>query len=322
MARKPEPEKAPNHERWLVSYADFITLLFAFFVVMFASSNTDVEKQAEMEKSMQKAFGGLGFSPFISARPVPGISSGAAPGAGSPDIVIGVQSSPNSLLNALPNDDATSGDDEGPDNMGQAPDFNPLPKVPDEFGQGATSEPDPTPTPAGQGNQGAGAEGSPELRKMYSELESALQQELKLGKIEMRQERRGVVISLSEAGFFDSGSAVLKASSLKTIDQIARKLLAVGRNNVAIRIEGHTDDVRLSPGSKFRSNLELSTARANSVIHRLIRAHSFPPRALIASGYGEWRPIADNSTPEGRARNRRVDIVILNDEFAGLEARN
>ena len=160
------------------------------------------------------------------------------------------------------------------------------------------------------------------LNELYIELGDALKDELISNSIAMRLEKRGIVISLGEAGFFPSGSAILKTGSFRVIDNIAVKLQGLKDKDVSIRIEGHTDSVPLipRPRARFQSNRELSMFRASRVLERFEKRHGFSPQSLIASGYGASRPIASNATEEGRARNRRVDIVILSNEFSWLES--
>ncbi len=298
MARKPEPEKAANHERWLVSYADFITLLFAFFVVMFATANSDEAKRKQASQGMQAAFSSFGVF-FSGTGSTPILSEGDTPNAGDPGagiiVIEGISSTESGG-----NDGNKDGDDES-------------------GGSGVEDENiwDEWETPnQGDNNTAVESEGDPALREIFTELQTILQDELKNSRIEMRQEKRGIVISLGEAGFFDSGSANLKPDSLEVIDQIAVKLRKLlNTNGIAVRIEGHTDNVPLisSRNNKIRDNWELSIFRAKSVLDRLKNRHGFPANSLVFSGYGEHRPIASNATAEGRARNRRVDIVVLNE---------
>jgi chemotaxis protein MotB len=126
-------------------------------------------------------------------------------------------------------------------------------------------------------------------------------------KTKMRQTERGLIVSLSEAGFFAPGEAAVGAEAETVIGALAESL----RDSQAqVRVEGHTDSVPIST-SRYPSNWELSTARASSVLIRLTE-RGIAPERLSAAGYGGFQPVADNSTPEGRAQNRRVDIVILN----------
>ena len=128
----------------------------------------------------------------------------------------------------------------------------------------------------------------------------------------MHRETEGLVVSLREFGFFDSGSAGIKPESLPALDRIA-SILSI--RTCKLRIEGHTDNVPIHT-AQMASNWELSTARATAVIRVLIIGHRFAPERLSAAGYAEFHPVASNLTPQGRAQNRRVDIVILSSEVA------
>lgn len=126
-------------------------------------------------------------------------------------------------------------------------------------------------------------------------------------KTKTRQTKVGLVVSLSEAGFFAPGEAAINPEADAVITILAESLQ---NTNAQIRIEGHTDSTPIY-NTRYPSNWELSTARASSVLARLIE-RGITPERLSAAGYGGFQPIADNSTPEGRAQNRRVDVVILN----------
>lgn len=138
------------------------------------------------------------------------------------------------------------------------------------------------------------------------------------GKVGVEITRRGVVVSLKEAGFFDSGSARLKKESVETLATIAG---ALNQYANMFRIEGHTDNVPMR-SAEFRSNWELSTIRATTVVHFLAETAGFDPGSLSAVGYGEYRPISGNESQDSRAKNRRVDIVLLAAEAEGGEAKS
>ncbi len=137
-----------------------------------------------------------------------------------------------------------------------------------------------------------------------------------LDRVRLTQDRRGLVISLSEAGSFDLGAATMKDSSLRVPDAIAESVLPLPN-----RIEGHTDNTPIHT-DQFPSNWELSTARATQVIAYLTSRFPFPASRLSAAGYGEHRPVAKNATAEGRALNRRVDLVVLSEASERQEPRS
>jgi len=127
----------------------------------------------------------------------------------------------------------------------------------------------------------------------------------------LHRETEGLVISLREFGFFDSGSAAIRHSALPALDRIA-SILAV--RTCRVRIEGHTDNVPIHT-AEMASNWELSTARSTELVRLLIVRYGFSPARLSAAGYAEYHPIASNATPQGRAQNRRVDLVILSEHI-------
>jgi chemotaxis protein MotB len=159
--------------------------------------------------------------------------------------------------------------------------------------------------------------GEKELGRLKKTVEELLKPAVLKGIIRTHIEPRGLIISLGEGGFFDSGSADIKLDGKSLLDTIALSLAPVGNQ---IRIEGHTDNVPIS-NSTFPSNWELSSTRASNVVRYLISRFEFRPELLSPAGYAEYRPVALNDTEEGRSRNRRVDIVILNPSAAQTEPK-
>ena len=145
------------------------------------------------------------------------------------------------------------------------------------------------------------------VTQLRQELTEALSAEISEQKIALRHERNGLVISLREVGFFDSGSAHIKPESLSAFDRIETILRD---KKYPLRIEGHTVDVPIHT-SQFASNWELSAARATELVRTLIVRNGFPADRLSAGGFAEFHPVATNRTADGRAQNRRVDVVIL-----------
>jgi len=146
-----------------------------------------------------------------------------------------------------------------------------------------------------------------DLSSLRKELEGALAPQISRREVALRAEPDGLVISLRETGFFESGSAEIRTTSEPAFRQIAMLLL---ERDYRVRIEGHTDNIPIHT-SKFASNWELSTARSTEVVRQLIVNYGFAPMRLSVGGYAEFHPIASNDTAEGRQHNRRVDIVIL-----------
>jgi chemotaxis protein MotB len=252
MALKKEPEKHVNHERWLVSYADFITLLFAVFVTLYAMSQSDKKKVEEVMQSIQQSFGM--------------VQSGA----------------PSPKMNVLPSSQ-----------------MNLAPSV----------KPDIAIVPAGKATRGTIKTRADEkdFRQIKSSIEAYLVKQGAQNKVSLTITRRGLIVSLKEAGFFDSGQAQIKPNAYELINTIAE---AMSQYNNPLRLEGHTDNIPIS-SAQFPSNWELSTSRAINGLKYLIKNFDVDPEKISATGYAEFRPLADNATPEGRAKNRRVDLVML-----------
>jgi chemotaxis protein MotB len=240
MKRRRKSAPQASHERWLVSYADFITLLFAFFVVLYSTAQVDRRRMVELAAAIQEGFEQMGTNPTYYTPISPQILSVAAP---------------TTVPAILPPNDPQSDD----------------------------------------------------LDALRKELEKALAGEIANGEVALRNTPQGLVVSLREAGFFDSGSAGTKASSQPAFGRMTTVLRERGYN---IRIEGHTDNVPIH-NSQYTSNWELSTARATEMVRVLITRYGFLPESLSAAGYAQFHPIAPNGTESGRAHNRRVDVVIL-----------
>jgi len=152
-----------------------------------------------------------------------------------------------------------------------------------------------------------GSEENGAVAALQKELEKALAPEIFHKDVALRQEPDGLVISLREVEFFASGSAELRLNAIPTLRRVTAVLL---ERPYEIRIEGHTDNVRIHT-AQFASNWELSAARAIEVVRLMISDMGFAPQRLSVGGYGEFHPVAPNTTEEERALNRRVDVVIL-----------
>jgi len=152
-------------------------------------------------------------------------------------------------------------------------------------------------------------------KKMISRATELLKLEVKAKYIRIQEDERGLVISLSSDFFFDPGSAELKEEMRPVLRKISNIIKYVPN---FVRIEGYTDDSKVTQSQAkggFRTNWELSSARSLAVLQHLAYEESVDQRQLSSVAFGEFRPIEDNSTPEGRAYNRRVDIVILKEKF-------
>jgi chemotaxis protein MotB len=217
---RPKKKTPDQKDRWLISYADLLTLLFALFTTLYALSSLDAKKAASLSNAIQKAFHQEGS----------GVLEGAS---------IALEAQQNT--------------------------------------------------------------GQPEREVLINELTESISSEFK-SKVTVRDDKRGVVISLADSAFFATGSAQLQSGALEALDDIAKELSS---KELDILVEGHTDD-----SGRLKTNWELSTSRATAVVLFFIERHHFNPQRLSAAGYGQYRPISTNLTPEGRADNRRVDLVL------------
>jgi chemotaxis protein MotB len=149
-----------------------------------------------------------------------------------------------------------------------------------------------------------------DFRQIKASIEAYLVKQGAQSKVSLEITRRGLIVSLKEAGFFDSGKATIKPEAYELINTIAE---VVTQYNNPMRFEGHTDNIPIS-SAQFPSNWELSTTRATMAVKYLLNNFDVDSNKISATGYAEFRPLADNATPEGRARNRRVDLVMLSSD--------
>jgi len=169
----------------------------------------------------------------------------------------------------------------------------------------------------------ASAEKDTEISKLkgtYDELVGNLKNEIASGQIQVTQLKDKLTLNMVEKILFNSGQADVKESGKKVLDSIAAALKKIADKD--IRVEGYTDNVPLSPKlrDRFPTNWELSTARASNVVRYLEEKAGLDPSHLIAAGFGQYHPISTNDTDEGRAQNRRIDIVLVPHEVSGSAA--
>ncbi len=236
MRRRRVQAEPENHDRWLVSYADFITLMFAFFVVMFASSQADRSKVKRVADSIKEAIE-HGASRFSGKAPL---------GEGLRNLKFDIKPAPLSA-------------------------------------------------------QGA------DLLPSLKYLNEQLKKEIASGEMRVSLEERGLVVSLQQATFFPSGEDTVAPATYPSLEKVA---IAIRQLPNPVRLEGHTDSNPIHT-SRFRSNWELSAARAIAVLELLSSRFQVPRERVAIAGYAETVPVASNDDEQGRARNRRVDIVIL-----------
>jgi chemotaxis protein MotB len=155
-----------------------------------------------------------------------------------------------------------------------------------------------------------------QLKGSYDQLVGNLKDEIQAGQVKITQLAGRLSVNMVDKILFDSGEAVIKTDGQKVLQHVGEVLAKMADKD--IRIEGHTDDIPISPSLKdrFASNWELSTARATAVVRYLQDKTGIPPERLIAAGYGQYHPIAPNDTPAGREQNRRIEIVLVPIETA------
>jgi chemotaxis protein MotB len=242
-----------SHDRWLVSYADFITLLFAFFVVLYAFAKADEKKHADVSVAIASAFRALSIVPAESGSGVQGSSR--------------------------------------------------QPRTEDQ-------------PEAAEAQLIANAAMQTDLEQIRKDLHQRLAIQIANRTIAIDLGKDGLIISLREAGFFNSGSALPKPETTPVLNQIAQ---ALRDTRYDVRVEGHTDTVPVH-NATFDSNWELSSARAVVIARMFLQLHTIAPERLSAIGFSQYRPVANNRTAEGRAENRRVDIVVMPRAVLNLSA--
>jgi chemotaxis protein MotB len=224
MARKPLPPAPANHDRWLISYADFVTLLLAVFVVLFASSQLDKRKALQVSHAVTEALEKGGVLPRTPVQVA-------------------------------------------------------VPKA-----------------------------AVPELMASMNHLQQVLAEEILTGKVEIHPDPRGLVISLRQAAFFPSGGDEIASSGFDSIEKIAATIRDIPN---PVQLEGYTDSAPIH-NRRFRSNWDLSAARSIAMLELFRDRFGIPGDRFAVAGYADAKPVDSNDSAEGRAHNRRVDIVILN----------
>jgi len=258
MARKKKPEEHVNHERWLVSYADFITLLFAFFVVMYSVSSVNEGKYRVLSDSMVSAFS-------TTTRALKPIQVGSTARAPQPSNILSPSSSPQLIK-------------------------KPITVIRENTGDGAKGDKD----------------GAKALSKIADGIEEAMSDLIGEGMIGVSRHDLWVEIEIKNSVLFPSGSAQLHLAAVPVLKEIARVLYDFSNH---IQVEGFTDNIPINT-MIYPSNWELSASRASSVV-RLFYEAGVNPTRLSAIGFGEYHPIADNNSAEGRAQNRRIILSVM-----------
>ena len=259
MARKKKAPERENHDRWVVSYADFITLLFAFFVVMFATSQTDKGKAQQVSDSVKRALEGDRMSQVVAAilgGTAGGKAGGKVTGTGKGDAMLRGSGGAAKPLDAMTDRKLVT------------------------------------------------------LLPSLKILSEALKKEIDEGRIQISMQTRGLVVSFKQASLFASGEDVISPEAYSGLEKVAA---AIAKLPNQVRLEGHTDSKPIHT-ERFHCNWELSAGRSIAILELLSNKFGVPRERLSIAGYADTAPVASNETEEGRAKNRRADIVILNDQ--------
>jgi chemotaxis protein MotB len=251
MARRQKHEEHENHERWLVSYADFITLLFAFFVVMYAISSVNEGKYKVLSLSIVEAFKNTPASEKVIYIQAPIPQAAVENGKPIPQII-------------------------------------PMQK--------------PSPAPLDSEK----LQRRENMKSVANDLLKVMEPLVKGGQVKVTESNRGISIEINASLLFETAKADLNPASKEVLNAVAK---VIATDTHQIQVEGYTDNLPMK-SPVFPSNWELSTARASSVI-RLFSDNGVGGDRMVAIGYGDNRAVDSNDTPEGRARNRRVTVMIL-----------
>ncbi|GCL73712.1 flagellar motor protein [Paenibacillus naphthalenovorans] len=238
-------QQQENHERWLITYADLITLLLIFFVVMYAMSKIDAKKYDVLSQALK--------SEFLKADSIMQQGEGVI-GAANP---------------------AKGGSDET------------------------------------KREQQEKEHEEKQLENLLEQIQAYIDEHQLQTQISAADTPRGVAITLNDLFLFDLGNAELKPAAFPILNQLASLFPSL---DATISIEGHTDNLPLATGSVFRDNWGLSQARSLSVLRYFVNHAKLDEKKFISTSYADTRPVADNNTPENRAKNRRVEIVVLREK--------
>lgn len=301
-----KPAESAGAPAWVVTFADLMSLLMTFFVLLLSFSELDLSKYKQIAGSMEKAFG---VQREIKVYDMPKGTSIVAreftPGRPSPTILKVIrQDAIDETKQTLDFTDTKTESKEGQDiyeegQGGSANDNNPESQKDVADAEGDDKD------KAEYTEQG----GQPEKQTLADagKLLQAMKEEIKKGIVEVETEGKKILIRIREKGSFPSGSATFRPDFLPVLGKL-RNALATIRGKILIA--GHTDNIPIHT-TRFRSNWELSASRAVSVVHELLKENSLDQRRFLIEGHGEAHPLVANDTPENRALNRRVEITIV-----------
>lgn len=270
MARRKRQEIHVNHERWLVSYADFITLLFAFFVVMYSISHVNQSKYRVLSES------------FVQAFNLPNDAK--------------LNPDPQEKIN--PSNDVISPIEMGKTATQDTQTIPPIELIEDTAAPESNSPENPT-------DRVDNTASSDELRKISNTVNEKFAQLINNQMIKVTSNEFWLQIELNNSILFPSAGAEPSQQAQEIFTELAGIL---NKYTNPIQIEGFTDNIPIS-NSRYPTNWELSSARASAIV-KWLATQGIEPERLAAVGYGEYQPVASNNTEEGRAQNRRVAVMI------------
>lgn len=289
MAKKKKAEPPENHERWLLSYADFMTLLFALFVVLYGFAMSAQTEVKALVQGLIQSFTEMGF---VTARPGSTVLGGNLGIQSSSDDSGISAASPNQVITIV---QAPTQGGGGMLDTGQPPTQQPLPTKSSEM-----EIKEQLPLDSSTSN----SSGAP-FESLEKEFNQSLEELVNAGLINIKSDENWLTIELSSGLIFPSGSATILLKAKPILKQIA-KTLAPLKNYV--RVRGYTDNIHIG-NELYASNWELSAYRAISVLNSL-SGDGIPPAQLAIEAYGEFSPFASNSTERGREVNRKVVIAV------------
>ena len=292
MAKKPKQEEAPaGSPAWMATFSDLMNLLLCFFVLLFSMSSTDTEKFQEVIASIQSS-----FSIFSSGGTSIGEGQMISSGISQLEMF-------DDYFNSVHDGDDEQYEKEGAtdtQNEGEQQEDGSASNEGEETSNGVSVE---------EAKEALEEAGASESESVAEQIESKLSEYGLQDQVEVDFNANYVMITINGALLFDSGKAELTEDAIPIVDNLS-KILAQYSNNI-IEIEGHTDNVPMRSGT-YENNDVLSMYRALYVAERIRQVTNLNPAYIKSAGRGEYVPIADNSTAEGRARNRRVEIKIYN----------
>jgi len=297
MAAEEEcPKCKPGLPPWLATFADLMSLLMCFFVLLLSFATIDAVKFKKMAESMKDAFGVQREIP--AAEIVMGVS------------VIKQEFSPTIAEESIIEQVQQETSDVTKENLKMKDGESDQEKTPEPV------EPTPEQLEKQELEKQLQQQLEQEAQQQVEELQAALDEEIESGQVSVEREGTKVIIRIQEKGSFGSGSASLDPGFFEVMDKITAVLQD---RSGKIVVAGHSDNIPIRTG-RFRSNWELSSARAVTVLHAMLRNPNIEEDRILVEGHADTQPLVDNDTPENRAKNRRVELVVIKGDAQDIES--